>query len=247
MERSKGALIFLLIFTCLINLKASYSSDIYYYYDYNKMKEWKNLIDQIDAIKNKDNSLILELVNYQYGYIGWCIGNKHIDEAEKYLDLAEKNLELLEAEQYNLSMVNAYKAAFYGFRIGLNTWLAPFVGNKSFDCAKLAIELDATNPYGFIQYANVQFYMPSIFGGSKEDALKHYLKAKELMEKSPGFISRDWNYISLLTTIGKVYWAMNDLVTTKKYFEEIMGITSQYDWVKKEMYPQLLKELDSKK
>lgn len=247
MERSKYTLIFLLIFASIVDLKANYSSEIYRYYDYNQMKEWKNLIDQIDTVKNKNNSLILELVNYQYGYIAWCIGNKKNDEAEEYLNLAEKNIEFLEQEKYNLSMVNAYKSAFYGYRIGLNTWLAPFIGTKSSDCAKLAMKLDENNPYGYIQYANIQFYMPAIFGGSKSDALKYYLKAKKLMEKNSGFIKEDWNYISLLTSIGKVYWAMGDLQTTKVFFEKIMQITSQYDWVKKEMYPQLLKEINTKK
>jgi hypothetical protein len=247
MERAKYTLILLLIFIVQIDINANYSSEIYLFYDFNKMKEWKALIDQLESIKDKPNSLILELVNYQYGYIGWCVGNKKSEEAEIYLALAEKNIEYLEDEQYNLSMVNAYKSAFYGLRIGLDVWLAPFLGHKSSDCAKLAIELDANNPFGFIQLANIQNYMPSIFGGSKSDALKYYLKAKELMEKNPGFIKEEWNYISLLTSIGKVYWDMNDLQTTKLYFEKIMQITSQYDWVKKEMYPQLLKEINTKK
>jgi hypothetical protein len=247
MERKKYTIILILVCCCFVDLKASYSSDIYKDYDYNDMKDWKRLIDQIDTIQNKSNSLMLELVNYQYGYIGWCVGNKRNEEAEKYIDILEKYLAVLELENYNLSMVNGYRAAVYGFKIGMDSWVAPFVGNKSSDCAKMAMKLDETNPFGYIQYANIQNYMPSVFGGSKTDALKYYLKAKELMEARPGFIKEDWNYVSLLTDIGKVYWALDDLQTTKEYFEKIMLITKQYDWVKKEMYPQLLKEINSKK
>jgi tetratricopeptide (TPR) repeat protein len=212
------------------------------------MKSWKNLIDQINTIKNKSNDLVLELVNYQYGYVAWCIGNKKEEEAEKYLDLAEENVKFLEKGKYNLSMVNAYKAAFYGFRIGLNSFVAPFVGRKSMNCAKMAMQLDANNPFGYVQYANVQYYMPSMFGGSKSDALNHYLKAKDLMEKSTA-ISEDWNYISLLTIIGKAYWDLGNLQTAKMYFEKILKIVNDatYEWVKKEMYPQLLKEIKNKK
>jgi len=145
-------------------------------------------------------------------------------------------------------MVNAYKAAFYGFRIGLNSFVAPFVGRKSMNCAKMAMQLDANNPFGYVQYANVQYYMPSMFGGSKSDALNHYLKAKDLMEKSTA-ISEDWNYISLLTIIGKAYWDLGNLQTAKMYFEKILKIVNDatYEWVKKEMYPQLLKEIKNKK
>ena len=249
MERSKYTLIFILLFFGVTNLRASYKSDIYNAYVWNNMKNWKTLIDQMNSIKNKKNDLILELVNYQYGYVAWCIGNKKSDEAEKYLDLAEKNIELLEKEKYNLSMINAYKAAFYGYRIGLNRFKAPFIGNKSMNCAKLAMQLDANNPFGHVQYANVQYYMPPIFGGSKSDALNHYLKAKELMEKNTEFVSEDWNYISLLTIIGRAYWDLGNLQTAKTYFEKIIKLTkdASYEWVKKEMYPQLLKEIKNKK
>jgi hypothetical protein len=246
MERTKYILIFIFCLCFYPDLKSNYRSDIYDAYDFNDMKDWKKLIDKLDSVENKADNVVLELVNYQYGYIAWCIGNKKNEEAETYLARAEKNIENLESKKYNLSMINAYKSAFYGYRIGLNTLLAPFIGLKSSECAKMSIKLDSTNPFGFIQYANIQFYMPAVFGGSKAEALKYYLKAKMLMEKKPGFIPEDWNYISLLTIIGKVYWALDDLQTTKIYFENIMKITRKYDWVKKEMYPQLLNEINSK-
>jgi tetratricopeptide (TPR) repeat protein len=232
-----------MLFVGLIGLKANYRAEIYKAYVDNKMQDWKVIVDRIDALKNKDNALILELINYQYGYIAWCIGNKKDDEAEKYLAKAEKNVLVLEKENYNLSMVNAYKSAFYGFRIGLNVLQAPFVGQKSSDCAKLAIKLDSKNPFGYVQYGNVQYYMPKIFGGSKTVALSYYLKAKELMEMNRDFIQEDWNYLSLLTILGKAYWDIGDLNSAKIYFEKIMAITPEYDWVKKEMYPLLIKTM----
>ena len=248
MERAKHLLIVILLCAGFTSLKANYKSDIYVAYMRNNMKNWKTIIDQMDAVKIKSNEFRLELVNYQYGYIAWCIGNKKKDEAEKYLNLAEKNIELLAGQKYNLSMVNAYKAAFYGFKIGLNSFLAPFVGGKSMDCAKLAMKLDDNNPLGHVQYANIEYYMPSIFGGSKTAALAAYLKAKGLMEKNAVSIKDDWNYISLLTIIAKAYWDLKDLQTAKTYFEKIIQLAGgyEYEWVKKEMYPQLMKEMSKK-
>jgi len=243
METAKYKLSLIMLFFCIASIRADYSSEIYRAYVENKMQNWKLIIDRMGVIKNKNNAQVLELLNYQYGYVAWCIGNKKDDEAEKYLDLAEKNVAFLESQKYCISMVYSYKAAFYGYRIGLHPFIAPFIGQKSSDYAKLAIKIDGKNPFGYIQFGNVQYYMPEIFGGSKNIALKNYLKAKELMEKKADFIEEDWNYLSLLTILAKAYWDLGDLQSAKLYFEKIMIITPEYDWVKKEMYPLLMKSI----
>jgi len=243
MERSKYRLVFILIICCATSLKASYKSEVYVSYICNTMQNWKKTIDQMNAVKVKSNEFILEIVNYEYGYVAWCLGNKREDDAEKYLDLAEQNIEYLAKKNYNISMVNSYRSAFYGYRIGLNTWKAPFLGGKSDDCAKLAIKQDPNNPYGYIQRANIQYYMPSMFGGSKAEALKLYLKAKDLMEKDNTNLKENWNYLSLLTMIAQSYSYVNELHASKACYEKILKFEPRYQWVKNELYPQLLKKL----
>ena len=132
-----------------------------------------------------NNEQLLELVNYQYGYIGYCIGFKKRDEARRYLALAENNIEILEKRNYKLSDIHAYKCAFYGFKIGLNKLSAPVNGMKSLDHAKKALELDNENYFAWIQYGNIQFYMPAAFGGSKKEGIEYFLKAKQMLEKNP--------------------------------------------------------------
>ena len=122
MKRSKQLVIVILFSFYSIGLKANYKSDIYTAFISSNMTKWKSVIDEMSLQNNKSYEFKLELLNYQYGYIAWCIGNKSEDLAEKYLLLAEKNVEILEKASYRLSMVNAYKAAFYGFRIGLNVF-----------------------------------------------------------------------------------------------------------------------------
>ncbi len=207
------------------------------------MANWKRIIDRMEGLKNKGPDLMIELVNYQYGYIAWCIGNKKIDEAKYYLELAEKNISILSKDINNLSMVNSYKAAFYGYRIGLNNLLAPFLGIKSIDCAKLAIKIDQENPLGYVQYANIQFYMPSVFGGSKEEALTYYLKAMELMEKNVSDIKENWNYLSLLTVIAQSYSYLNDFKSSIFYLEKILKLEPEFSYVKNELYPKVLNKM----
>jgi len=241
MERPGYKIVLLLLISISLNIRASDKSDIYASYVNNNMSGWQKIIDRMEAAKVKNNDYLLELVNYQYGYIAWCIGNKRNDEAKKYLLLAEKNVGLLEKVKKNLSMVNSYRAAFYGYKIGLNKLTAPFLGPKSMACAKLALEIDKENPFAYVQYANIQFYMPSVFGGSKKVAVTFYLKALELMEKNE--IREDWNYLSLLIVIAQSYSYLDDFQASAGYLEKILKIEPEFGYVKNELYPQVLNKM----
>ena len=243
MERKKYTLIILVLLVGIGEIQATYKADIYSAYVSGDMGRWKNIIDQMDKVVNKDNDLLLELVNYQYGYIAWCIGEKRNSEARRYLNLAEANISLLERNKFKLSMINAYKSAFYGYRIGLNVLQAPFIGPKSVECARKSMELDPSNPFGYIQYGNSQYYMPAMFGGSKEEALKYYLKAEKLMASFPDFTEGNWNYLNLLTVIAQAYNETNDPVTAKSYYEKILKLEPDFVWVKNELYQDLLKNM----
>jgi tetratricopeptide (TPR) repeat protein len=152
----------------------------------------------------------------------------------------------LESKNYDMSMVNGYKAAFYGYRIGLNSFKAPFYGPKSSKCANNAIAINKNNPFGYIQYANIQFYMPSTFGGSKQEAIEYYVKAEKLMELDKKKITGDWNYLNLLTIIANANIELGQLEKAKYYFEKILQIEPNYAWVKNNLYPQLLNRLKQK-
>jgi tetratricopeptide (TPR) repeat protein len=242
MTGSKHRLIFFLLFLSTLQVKASYKSEIYSAYINNKMDLWKNVIEQMDAIQNKTDEFLLELVNYQYGYIGYCIGFDKKDEAKKYLGLAHKNVEILEKRKYNLSVINSYKAAFYGFRIGLNPISAPVNGFRSIDCARAALKIDPEFYFASLQYGNMKFYMPSALGGSKKEALEYYLKAKAILEKNPDLISGNWNYISLLVVIGQTYTYLKDYTSAQNVYENILKLESGFLYVKDDLYPKLLKK-----
>lgn len=244
MERSKYFIILtLILLTGFINTRASYKQEIYKAFITNNMALWKNVLDAMNKAGSKSNDYVLELLNYHYGYIAWCLGNDQKDLAERYLASGQAYIQLLEKTGYKPSMVYAYKSAFHGYSIGLNILKAPFLGPKSIECAKLAIKQDNTNPYGYIQYANAQYYMPAAFGGSKKEALEYYLKAKNLMEAAPSFLKDDWNYLSLLTTIAQAYVHLEDYRMAQAYYQKILKIEPGFLWVKNELYPQLLQKI----
>ena len=203
MERKNGLILLLFALLPLAGFCADEQKNIYDAYLKSDMGAWKKTIDAMHAEAGKSNQRELELLNYEYGYIGWCIGKNKKSEAKTYIDRGEERMKKLRAAGYKISMLHAYKSAFYGYQIGLNKTKAPFLGGKSIDEAKKSVELDKNNPYGHIQLGNIEFYMPAIFGGSKKKALEHYLTAQKLMES--GNVKTDWNYLSLMTLIAKTY------------------------------------------
>lgn len=238
-------MILILLILCSLRIDASYRSEIYSAYISNKMDRWKNVIDRMDAIPEKSSELLLELVNYQYGYIGYCIGFDMKDAAKEYLRAGLSNIEILENRNFKPAVINAYKSAFYGFRIGLNPITAPVNGMKSINHAKTALELDPEYYLGYVQQGNIQFYMPAAFGGSKKEALEYYLKARQLIEKDPEAVSGDWNYMSLLIIIGQTYTYLEDFTSAKKIYEEILKTEPGFLYVKDELYPELLKKMEN--
>jgi tetratricopeptide (TPR) repeat protein len=222
---------------------ADNKSDIYSAYINNRMDIWKSIIDKMESSAPKDNEFILELTDYQYGYVGYCIGFDKDDEARKYLTLAEKNIDELEKAGYKLSVINAYKSAFYGFRIALNKLSAPFNGPKSLSYAKKAIAIDSANYSGYVQYGNAHFYMPAAFGGSKQVAFENFDKARKLMEGDPALTKNNWNYISLLVTIAQSYTYLDEYEKAKNEYENILRIEPGFLYVRDELYPKLLSKM----
>lgn len=232
--------LFILILAFLpLYLSASDRSDIYKAFITGDIKQWKSVIDRMNREKTNNPETRAELLNYQYGYIGWCIGIKDYPEAKKYLSLAESNLEFLSANRLSRARVKAYKAAFTGYRIAMNNMLAPVLGFKSIEYAGEAAALDPSDPFVWIQNGNVEFYWPKVLGGSKKEALDHFTKALDLMEKDPSSLKENWLYINLLLLISQTYTYLDDYVSSKIYLERILKIAPDFAWVKNSKYPRI--------
>ena len=240
MERKIYTITISIILLISVRIYGNDKTEIYNAYIRNDMAGWKKIMDRIQNQERKSNEILLSLVNYQYGYIGWCIGEANEKEAEFYISLARNNLAVLESNNYNLSMVYAYYAALYGYDIGLSIIRAPFIGPKSMKYAENALKLDQGNSFAYLQMGNIQYYMPSVFGGSVNEAIRYFLQAKVLMEKNKETILQDWNYLHLLTLIVQAYTDVEDYRSAKAYCEIILKIEPQFVWIKDELYPQVM-------
>ncbi len=193
--------------------------------------------------KIHEPAYLLELVNYQYGYIAWAIRKNRKKEAAVLLNEAETNLSELEKSGYRPSWVAAYKSAFYGFKISFNLIKAPLMGPESLEYARKAVETDPDNYFGYVQLGNTSFYRPPLFGGSKKTALEYLLKAEKLIEKDAGQVMENWNYLSLLSFIGQVKMEINDYEGARATFEKILKMEPRFTWVRDELYPHLLNKI----
>ncbi|MGC9150846.1 MAG: hypothetical protein ACP5F6_03685 [Microbacter sp.] len=234
MER-KTNLLLILFFMLSSTLFGQQNPLIYQAYIRGDMNQWKSVMDSMAKHQPNSQKELLDLINYQYGYIGWAISAKHASEAAKYLKLAEEELNSV----HDLSMQNAYKAAFIGFKIGLSPLKAFFIGLKSLEYAQESVRLDPNNPFGYMQLGNIAYYTPKIFGGSKPEALQHYLDALRMMEKNPGFTVHNWNYLNLLATLIQAYMEFYQYDNAKAYCKKTLAIEPNFDWVKNHLCPQL--------
>ncbi|KJF42682.1 tetratricopeptide repeat protein [Draconibacterium sediminis] len=245
MERKNDIIITLLLgFFLSVSAFASNKEKIYQAYIGNRMDEWKTIIDSLEQNKTENTGYLSELVNYQYGYIGYCLAEDDDKKAKHYLDLAEENLETLEEKNFNPALINAYKAAFWGFKIGIQPIKAPIYGRRSIKHADLSLEQNNELPFAHVQYGNAYFYMPAVFGGSKQVAIEHFLLAIEQMEKKPAELENDWNYLSLLSLTGQSYEELNELRKAQFIYEKALKFEPDFRWVKDELYPDLKTKLE---
>ena len=248
MERKKHLLtmiVLLLLFS--IQAVSSNKKSIYQAFVYSRMEEWKQIIDAMETNKQKTDEFLHELVNFQYGYIGYCLGENDKSGARKYLELAEKNLETLEKTGFNPAIIHAYHSAFWGFKISMSPWKAPVYGRRSINHVNQAIEIDKNMAFVHVQYGLAYFYMPAIFGGSKKVAVEHFLVAQNLMETTPDEIKYDWNYLNLLTLIGQSYEEIKEYEKAKTYYLKTLAIEPEFQWVKDELYPNLMNKMNNEK
>ncbi len=238
MERKKYIFVILFLFSFFIlNAQKTYKEFIYNSYVTGQMNVWKAVIDKMELNKTNNSKNLMELIEYQYGYIAWCIGNDKKSEAEEYLELASKNLEIVEQNGDYIALVYSYKSAFIGFEIGINPVKAPFLGGKSLEYSEKAIEINDKNLLILMNHASLMFYMPSFYGGDKQKAIDLYLKALENADLNSS--KNNWLYLNLLTNIGNAYKEIEDKVNAKYYYEYALKVEPNFKYVKDELLPEL--------
>ena len=230
----------LLYCTGMVAAQADPEAAIYRAFIHDRMDEWDRVIEDLagrEATLSDDQRV--ELVNFYYGYVGWAIGQGMDRKAKDYIRAAEDLIEGLLVKYPERPELYAYKGAFLGFRIGLNKIKAVVLGPESMKHINHALETGPERPQGWIEKGNALYYMPKMFGGSKEKALEAYLRAIGLMEEDPGLISGNWMYLNVLMILGQSYEGIGELERAKLTYEKILQIEPGFTYVRDELYPAL--------
>lgn len=220
-----------------------FNGELYNAYIKGDMLTWETILNEMKSqYKRKpDYKLLEDIVESQYGFIGYLIGEKRKDKAGEELAFALKNLDILMKRNDKISRYWAYKCAFTGFKIGIAPYKAPFLGPKSFDYVNEALTLDEDDPYALVEYANGKYYAPVFAGGNKKLAMTSYKKAILLLEQDSVKLHKSWYYLMVKTNYGNLLSEIGDKNAALKVYNEILEYEPNYSWVANELRPNALK------
>lgn len=195
---------------------------------------WRTAIEQIDTA---DIAALREMVNYEYGYIGFCIGRERFDEAKMHIATMKTHLNRLERHGYKPAMLNLYRSALCAFELSMNRWKFATLGVESVRLANLAYAQAPDNPFVLSLKGNTDFYRPALAGGSKKRAIELYEKAVALYEQQQ--LTDHWNYYATLLTLAQAYEKTENPTKAKATCRKLLDAAPDFKFVRDKYYPSL--------
>jgi hypothetical protein len=239
MEGTKNkvlGLIILLVFPILMAM--AQKKDLAYYqcaffesYRNGNMTPWPELITEMENAKSVDLAWQTEMVKAMYGLVGYQIGAGKKDLARVYVIKAADYVDKLLDDHPENARLHSLSGALYGYKIALAIYKAPFLGPKSMYHIGKSIDLDPTEPAGYIEKGNSLMYRPAAFGGDKKEALIFYRKALKLMDvRSPQ--KCDWQKMLLRAFILKALYETNQTSEARAFSADMQKDYGSMDWIK---------------
>ncbi|MFO7999744.1 MAG: hypothetical protein R6U46_00765 [Marinilabilia sp.] len=248
MERKTplNKLISLIIFILISVPAMSQERDSIFYECYitGDMETWKQTMEEMEnEFRHSERyEELFELTLAWYGYIGYCIGNKLEDEAEKYLESGKDHLERLLNHPGAGAAAHAMKSGFYGFEMALTKFKAVVLGRRSVSALKKAASIDRENVHYLVEKGNQMYYMPSLLGGDKEVALSHYKQAVKAIESGKAYHREHWFYLNTLVVLANTYQEAGNIPKARNTYLKIMDLAPRFEWVREELWPDFTKE-----
>jgi tetratricopeptide (TPR) repeat protein len=239
----------LLVVALLFNLAGlhaqDYQSRIYTTYLDGRMDLWKRVMEEMEQEyqRSQNTRILLDLTEAQYGYIGYCLGDKQKKLAKVELIKALDHMEILRKNMDPNARMFSLEGALYGFMIRFEPLKVRKYGALSEESNERALELDPTEPQAWMEKANIAFYKPAFAGGSKEEAVTLYEKAVSLYEASEEKLVNNWLYLNCLVGLAMAYEETDKLQDAATIYKKLLRREPGFQWVRDELYPGLLEKL----
>ncbi|MEZ5070802.1 MAG: hypothetical protein R2751_07495 [Bacteroidales bacterium] len=219
-------------------LDATHRARVYAAFTTDRMEGWDAVIREL---RSKQATLSdrerLELVSFYYGYTAWAIGQGMDRKAEACIGEAEVLIDDLLEKDPHLPGLLAFKGAFIAFKVGLNKYKAVTLGPESMKYIDRAVAELPGDPQGWIERGNALFYMPRVFGGSKEKAVEAYRHAILLLEQDPAGLRHNWIYLNTLMTLGQALEKTGQSRQAGETYRKILDIEPGFTYVRDHLYP----------
>lgn len=249
MEGTKNKILGLIVLLILpVIFATAQKKDLAYYqcaffesYSAGSMAPWPELIAEMEKVKSADLAWQLEMVKAMYGLVGYELGAKNKDLARVYVNKADVYLDKLLDDCPQNAQLHSLAGAFYGYKIALSFYKAPFFGPKSLYHIDKAIKLDPNEPMGYIEKGNSLQYRPAALGGDKKEALRLYRKALKLIE-ARNEIKCNWQKMLLRAFILKALYQTNQTTEAKMFMESMQKDYGTMIWINQFVGTNLLDE-----
>jgi len=240
MERTKNKV---LILIALLTFSAFWTSaqkkDLTYYqcafyesYRAGNMLVWPALIDEMEQVKPNDLSWQTEILKAMYGLVGYQIGLGDKETAKKYVSKADNYLERLLPKHPENAQLHSLAGAFYGYKISLAAYKAPFLGPKSLEHIDKALNIDPKEPMGYEVKGYSLSYRPPVFGGDKKEALVCYRKALALWNVQNDTIC-NWQKMLLKAFILKTLYETHQDKEAEEFLAAMQNDYGSLRWIRK--------------
>lgn len=200
-------------------------------YRQGSMAPWPGLIAEMENAKSADLAWQSEILKAIYGLVGYELGRRDKDLARKYVEKADIYLDRLLTEHAENAQLHSLSGAFYGYKIALSFYKAPFLGPKSLYHISKSIELDPAEPMGYIEKGNSLMYRPAAFGGDKKEGLAYYQKALKLMDTGNA-PKCNWQKLLLRAFILKSLYETNQPERARIFRSEMQKDYGSMDWIR---------------
>ncbi|MEG1573854.1 MAG: hypothetical protein RR293_02055 [Bacteroidales bacterium] len=226
--------------------RIDYKATTYRLFIDGKVRQWGVIIDKMENDPEKQSDISkIELLGYYYGYIGHLLDIKNKDAATIEIKKAQKLITGLSAKYPHNTLLMGYSANITGYQIAIAPLKATTLARGMMHNTRNAIAKSPNDPVINILTANIFFYMPNMFGGDSNMALKQYYKALNMFEENETLRKDNWMYLQLLVTTGIVEEKQGNYENAKKLYLKILNIYPDYSQIRDNRYPNLLKKMAS--